>query len=58
MKPPRLTNVAPNAGLHEGEPEVLDLYTAAATLAANYHLKTPEIFHALHQAYANEDVPE
>lgn len=39
-------------------PELLDQYTAAALLAANYHLPTPEVFSALRDAYGMEEVPE
>jgi len=41
-----------------GTPEDLDRYTASTILAANYHLPTPEIHTALHQAYGAEDIPE
>ncbi|MEY4977769.1 MAG: hypothetical protein RLZZ352_39 [Pseudomonadota bacterium] len=37
---------------------VLDMYTAAARLAACYHLPTPQLLAALRKAYAEAEVPE
>lgn len=41
-----------------GAPHDLDQYTAAAVLASNYYLPTPETHAALRRAYGAEDVPE
>lgn len=54
----RLTRVDSDRGQVAEEPETLDVYTAAASLAANYHLKPGRVLTALRQIYPNgADVP-
>lgn len=40
------------------EPELFDLYTAAALLGANYHLPAPMVLRALRATYGSTGVPE
>lgn len=53
----RLQRASEVRELH-AEPDFYDTYSAAAWLAANYHLPTAEVHDALSGAYAGEDIPE
>jgi type III restriction enzyme len=54
-----LQKVDGGADVLPAPPPELDVYSAAAELAANYHLPTPEVLAALRQAYGpGHDVPD
>lgn len=53
----RLQRASEVRELH-ADPDLYDTYSAAAWLAANYHLPTAEVHDALAVAYGPEDVPE
>ncbi|WP_376691294.1 restriction endonuclease subunit R [Wenzhouxiangella sp. EGI_FJ10409] len=55
----RMTRVDSNADEVSAEPPLIDCYTAASQLAANYHLKPGRVLQALRAVYRDENgVPE
>ena len=50
----RLTRIDKNEPDHAAEPATLDLYSAAASLSANYHLPASSVLSALRRAYPQQ----